>query len=55
MIRQSSRALPGGVDRLLDVEDAALGAADDALVLLLQAAGEHDVGVVRGLGEERSR
>ena len=42
----------GRRDGLLDVDHASLGAAGHAFVLLLQAAGQHDVRVVRGLRQE---
>ena len=45
MIRQSCARLAGAVDRLVDLDDAALDLRDDALVLLVQGAGQDDVGV----------
>ena len=52
MIRQSSRAPPGRLDRLAVVDDAALDVGGRALVLLHERAGQDDVGVARRLGEE---
>ena len=52
MIRQSCARLAGTVDRLVDLDDAPLGAGDDALVLLVQRAGQHDVGVAGRLVQE---
>ena len=52
MISESGRALPGGSTALLDVNDAPFSAARDALFFLLQAAREHDVRVLRRLGQE---
>ena len=51
-ISQSRRASPGGVDGGVDLDDPALTAGRRALVLLVQRAGQHDVGVVGGLGQE---
>ncbi len=51
-ISQSRRASPGGVDGGVDLDDAALAAGRGALVLLVQRAGQHDVGVLGGLGQE---
>ena len=39
-------------DGVADADDAALGARDRAFVLLVQRAGQDDVGVLRRLGEE---
>src|SRR5262245_4230888 len=39
----------GRIDGLLNVDDAPLGAADDALLFFLKAAGKHDVRVMCGL------
>ena len=52
MISQSSRALPGGVDRGVDLDDPPLDRWSSALVLLVERAGQHDVGVDGGLGQE---
>ena len=51
-ICQSSRASPGGVDRGVDLDDATFATGRGALVLLVQRAGQHDVGVVGRLGQE---
>ena len=51
-ISQSRRASPGGVDGGVDLDDPALAAGRGAFVLLVQRAGQHDVGVVGGLGQE---
>src|SRR5262245_58256497 len=40
------------IDGLLDVNDASLGAGDDAFLFFLETAGQDDVGVMRGLGEK---
>ena len=42
----------GWIDRGVDLHDAAFGRADDALVLFLERAGQHDIGVEGGLGQE---
>ncbi len=44
--------LAGAVDRLVDLDDAALDLRDGALVLFLQTARQHDVGVPRGVAQE---
>ena len=44
--------LAGAVDRLVDLDDAALDLRDGALVFFLQAAGQDDVGVAGGVVEE---
>ena len=52
MIRQSCARLAGRLDDLAMVDDAAFDVGRRAFVLLLQRAGQHDVGVARGLGQE---
>ena len=52
MIRQSCARLARAVDRLVDLDDAAFDLRHRALVFFLQAAGQHDVGVARGVVEE---
>src|SRR5581483_1978037 len=44
--------LAGRLDRLPDPDDTPLDGRRRALVLLVQRAGQHEVGVARGLGEE---
>ena len=44
--------IAGRVDRLVDLDHPALGAGDHAFVLLVQRAGQHDVGVPGGLVQE---
>ena len=44
--------LSRGIHRLVDLLHTPLGAADHPLVLLLQAAGEDEIRVMRGFGEE---
>ena len=51
-ICQSDARLAGRVDGLVDLDDAPLAGRDRALVLLVQRPGQHDVGVVRRLGQE---
>src|SRR5581483_6088020 len=45
--------LAGAVDRLVDFDDTALHLRDRAFVLLLEAAGQDDVGVARRVVEEK--
>ena len=52
MMRQSSRASPGQVDRLVDLDDAALDLRDGPLVLFVKAAGQDDIGVPRRIVQE---
>ena len=52
MMRQSCARLAGTVDGLVDLDDAPFDLRDVALVLLLQAAGQDDVGVARGVVQE---
>ena len=49
---QSCRASPGQLDRLVDLDDPSLDLRDRPLVLLLQAAGQDDVGVAGGVVQE---
>jgi hypothetical protein len=51
-ICQSSRASPGGVTAALILMIRPSPAGGGALVLLVERAGQHDVGVMAGLGEE---
>ncbi len=50
--RQSCARLAGRLDGLVDLDDAAFDLGHRALVLLLQAAGQDDVGVARGVVQE---
>ena len=52
MISASDLRVAGRVHRLVDLLHAAFGAADDAFVFFLHAAGEDEVGMVRGFGQE---
>ena len=52
MIRQSCRASPGSSTALLILMTRPSTVRDDAFVLLLQRAGQHDVGVAGGFVEE---
>ena len=52
MMRQSCARLARAVDRLVDLDDAAFDLRDGAFVLLLQAAGQHDVGVAGRVVQE---
>ena len=45
--------IAGRLDSLADVQHAAFGAAYHSFVLFLQAAGEYDVGMLRGFGEKK--
>src|SRR5262245_51305083 len=40
------------IDRLVDLDDAPFDLCNGAFILLLEAAGQHDVGMTRGVGQE---
>ena len=52
MISRIPPRIAGRIDGLLHVDHAPFGAAADALFFFLQAAGQNDVGVVRGFRQE---
>ena len=52
MISESRARVARRIDRLLDMDHARLHVGGHALFFLLQAAGEHDIGMLRGLRKE---